>query len=147
MEERKEAMERKKTAISKKYEQGYNCSQAVACTFCDITEIDETMMYRIMSGFAVGMGGMKGTCGAVSAGVALIGLIMNNGDSKDVTQKKLVLKTAKEYTRRFAEKNQSLMCSELKGLESGTMIRSCDGCIEDAVEILEDMIEEGLIKK
>ncbi len=139
-------MERKQTAIAKKYEQGYNCSQAVGCVFCDIAGIDETLMYRLMSGFAVGMGGMKGTCGAVSAGVALIGLIMNNGNSKDVAQKAKALKTAKEYTRRFAEKNQSLACSELKGLETGKMIRSCDGCIEDAVEIFEDMIKEGVIQ-
>lgn len=139
-------MERKQTAIAKKYDRGYNCSQAVGCTFCDIAGIDEALMYRLMSGFAVGMGGMKGTCGAVSAGVALIGLIMNNGDTNDTTQKARALKTAKEYTKRFTEKNQSLVCSELKGLDTGAMIRSCDGCIEDAVEIFEDMIKEGLIQ-
>ena len=140
-------MERKETAIAKKYEDGYNCSQAVGCTFCDIAQIDENIMYRIMSGFSVGMGGMKGTCGAVSAGIAIMGMIMNSGDTKDTKQKARVYKMAKEYTRRFAEKNQSLVCSELKGLDTGKPIRSCDGCIEDAVEILEGMIEEGLVSR
>ena len=103
-------------------------------------------MFQLMSAFGLGMGGMNGTCGAVSAGIAVIGMLMNNGDTDDAKQKGKIHKAAKEYTRRFAEKNQSLVCREIKGVDTGTVIRSCDGCIEDAVVILEEMMEEGLLK-
>lgn len=139
-------MERKEAAIARKYDKGYNCSQAVGCAFCDITGMEESRMYQLMSAFGLGMGGMNGTCGAVSAGIAVIGMLMNNGDTDDAKQKVKIHKAAKEYTRRFAEKNQSLVCREIKGTDTGVVIRSCDGCIEDAVEILEDMLEEGMLK-
>ena len=36
-------------------------------------------------------------------------------------------------TREFLEKNQSVVCEELKGVETGNVLRSCNGCIKDAV--------------
>ncbi len=137
-------MDRKKVAIAKKYEEGYNCSQAVACSFSDLMGMEEKQMFQVMSGFGVGMGGMRGNCGAVIAGVAVIGMMMKGGDTR---QKGKILKAAKEYTRRFEERNKSLICREIKGIDTGKMTRSCDGCIEDAVEILEQMIEEGLLEQ
>jgi len=41
---------------------------------------------------------------------------------------------------RFAEKNKSTCCGELKGVGTGTVLRSCQGCIEDAVEIAADVL-------
>lgn len=35
----------------------------------------------------------------------------------------------------FREKNGSTVCKELKGIESGKVLRSCPGCIEDMVRI------------
>ena len=40
-------------------------------------------------------------------------------------------------TEAFRTKNQSVICRELKGVDTGTVLRSCDGCIEDAVRIAE----------
>lgn len=42
---------------------GYNCSQAVACAYCDKVGIEEPFMYQMMEGFGLGMGSMEGTCG------------------------------------------------------------------------------------
>lgn len=138
-------MNRKELAVEL-HGKGYNCSQSVGGAFYDLTSLNENEMFRIMTGFGLGMGGMEGTCGAVSAGVAIIGLLMNDGDTGNVKQKVEIHKVAKEYTRRFAEKNQSIVCRDLKGVQTGVRLRSCDGCIEDAVGILEEMIEEGSIK-
>ena len=107
-------MDRKELAVEL-HGKGYNCSQSVGGAFCDLTCLDDSEMFRIMTGFGLGMGGMEGTCGAVSAGIAVIGLLMNNGNTSDVKQKVDIHKVAKEYTRRFAEKNQSIVCRDLKG--------------------------------
>ena len=37
--------------------------------------------------------------------------------------------------------NESVICRELKGVETGTVLRSCTGCIEDAVKIVEKYIK------
>ncbi|MCI7442072.1 MAG: C-GCAxxG-C-C family protein, partial [Clostridium sp.] len=35
----------------------------------------------------------------------------------------------------FREKNTSVICRELKGVDTNVVLRSCDGCIEDAARI------------
>ena len=51
--------------MSKKVEQamafhdkGYNCAQAVACSFCEEFGIDQETMFRVSEGFGLGMGMM-----------------------------------------------------------------------------------------
>lgn len=48
---------------------------------------------------------------------------------------------SRKLSDRFREKNGSVICKELKGIETGEMLRSCPGCVEDAAEILEDILE------
>lgn len=131
-------------ALELKRNKKYSCSQSVGCVYCEEVHMEEKDMLHLMSGFGIGMGGFEGTCGAVSAGVAVIGLLMG-AKSEEENNKVKVYKVAKEYTRRFKEKNKSLICKELKGIETGEFLRSCDGCVEDAVEILEEMRAEGLV--
>ena len=47
-----------------------------------------------------------------------------------------------EIERRFKEKNSTVMCRELKGIGTGIVLRPCRGCVEDAAEILEEILEE-----
>ncbi len=42
--------------------------------------------------------------------------------------------------RAFQEKNGSVRCKDLKGVTGGTVLRSCDGCIRDAAELLDTVI-------
>ena len=48
--------------------------------------------------------------------------------------------TMKELTNKFIEKNTSVICRELKGVDSGKTLRSCNGCIQDAAEIVEEYL-------
>ena len=43
------------------HKKGYNCSQAVACAFCDKTSFCEADLFRIMEGFGLG-GGDNTSC-------------------------------------------------------------------------------------
>lgn len=50
---------------------GYNCAQSVACAYADLVGETEEQLYRVTEGFGSGMGGLAGTCGAVTAAVLL----------------------------------------------------------------------------
>ena len=55
------------------------------------------------------------------------------------------VKLLNEIEKRFKEKNSSVVCKELKGIGTGNVLRSCRGCVEDAAEILEELIDEKII--
>ncbi len=44
-----------------KHSKGYNCAQAVACTYCDLVGLDEETMFKITEALGAGMGNMEGT--------------------------------------------------------------------------------------
>ena len=48
------------------FAEGYNCAQAVAVAFCDVTGMEESEAARLASSFGGGMGRMREVCGAVS---------------------------------------------------------------------------------
>ena len=129
-----------KTALEN-HAKGYNCAQAVACAFSRRLGMDEKEVFRIMEGFGFGMGTM-GTCGAVSAMAAVIGMKESDGALEKPATKKACYRAMKKLTADFQDKNGSVVCRELKGVDTGTVLRSCDGCIEDAARLLEEYLKE-----
>lgn len=115
------------------HQKGYNCAQAVLCAFSDLTDFSEDELFRISEGFGFGMG-RRGVCGAVSAMTFLAGLKNSKGiDNLPETNKKQSYEMSAEMIEEFENKNKSVICADIKDNE----LRSCDGCIEDAVRILE----------
>ena len=139
--EMQEMNERAKKALEY-HKKGYNCSQAVACSFCEEFGVDEETMFRLTEGLGLGMGGMEGTCGAITGAVAVIGAIKSCGDIEKPVSKAATYKLTGELVKRFQEKNQATKCKDLKGIETGKVLRSCPGCIEDATAILEEILAE-----
>lgn len=136
-------MESRINEALQRHHKGYNCAQAVACTYCDLVGIDEATMFKLTEGFGAGMGGMQCTCGAVSGAVTLAGMQMSNGEFTNPTTKGKTYQVSKAIVREFEEKNSSVVCKELKGIETKQVLRSCDGCIEDAAQILEKLLFEN----
>lgn len=122
------------------HHKGYNCCQAVACAYCDLLGIDEATMFKMAEGFGAGMGGMQATCGAVSGAILLAGLKSSNGTITTPPSKGSTYKLSKEIVQKFTDKNSSVVCKDLKGLETGKILRSCDGCIEDAAALVEELL-------
>jgi len=120
------------------HKKGYNCAQAVACAFCEKMGRDEKEVFEIMEGFGLGMGGMEATCGAVSGIAAVIGMDNSDGNLAEPKTKGKTYKALKGYVKKFEEKNGSIVCKELKGIETGNMLRSCSGCVQDAAELVEE---------
>ena len=51
----------------KRHDKGYNCAQAIACTYCDLVGMDEETMFKVAEGLGLGVGCMEGTkCDACS---------------------------------------------------------------------------------
>lgn len=114
---------------------GYNCAQAVACTYCDLAGLDEETVKALTQGFAAGMGGsMEATCGALIGAVNVLGLI--NKDPQKTMQ------SARKMICEFQTQNGTVVCKELKGIEDGIVKRECIDCVKDAAALLEKEIEK-----
>ena len=123
-----------------RHDRGFNCCQAVACTYCDLFGMDEETAFKACEAFGAGMGGMEGTCGAVSGAVFLAGLKNSCGDLEKPVSKRKTDQFSRAITAKFREKNGSLVCRDLKGIETGTPLRSCEGCILDAAALVEKLL-------
>ena len=119
-------------AVEKKHN-GYNCAQAVACSFCKEASMDEDTLKKITQGFGAGLGTMAGTCGAISGAAVVAGLI--NQDKAGTSQ------TVRSVMNQFKQQNGTVICKDLKGVETGKVIRSCDDCVRDAVKFLENALK------
>lgn len=93
--------------------QGYNCAQAVACAFGDVTGLDVDTAARLASSFGGGLGRLREVCGTVSGAALVLGIAKGYADPKDYEAKKAHYALVQEFARRFREKNGSIICREL----------------------------------
>lgn len=130
------SIEERVAEIKDKHTRGYNCAQIVLCSYAEELGIDEETLFRISEGFGAGMGGMMQTCGAVTAMFMALGLANSSRDLQACDTKPQTMKKVRELAAEFEKKNGSIVCRELKGIDTGKVLRSCDGCIEDGIRIL-----------
>lgn len=130
------SIEERVAEVKDKHTRGYNCAQIVLCSYAEELGIDEETLFRISEGFGAGMGGMMQTCGAVTAMFMALGLANSSGDLQACDTKPQTMKKVRELAAEFEKKNGSIVCRELKGIDTGKVLRSCDGCIEDGIRIL-----------
>lgn len=117
------------------HKKGCNCAQAVVCVFADKIGMEEDVLFRLSEAFGGGMGGTGNVCGAASGMVFVAGALKSKGiNNLPETNKKESYEFAAKLLKDFEEKVGSLICGEIKCKN----LRSCDGCIEDAVKILEE---------
>ena len=125
---------------TKRHQSGYNCCQAVACAYCELLGVDEGTVFKTAEGLGLGMGGMEGTCGAVSGACLLAGLKVSSGDPQNPTTKGASQKLSREITAKFMEKTGTLTCKELKGVGTGKPVLSCPECVRLAAQIAEEVL-------
>lgn len=127
------------TALEK-HSKGYNCAQSVSCAFSDLVDLDEATIFRITEGLGLGMGSTDGTCGAISAAAVLSGLKLSTGNLDAPNSKAISYENSKACMDAFKEQNGSLVCRELKGLDTQKVLRPCNDCIADAVKIISEQL-------
>ena len=109
---------------------GCNCCQAVLMAYSDILDTNKEVLMNLGSGFGLVMGCMEGTCGALCGAVAAAGLLKNDNPRM----------TSKQILANFKEKCGGTICKDLKGIETGKMLCSCDDCVKNAAIVLSDVL-------
>lgn len=133
-------MESRVEEALKRHRKGFNCAQAIACTYCDLVGIDETTMFRMTEALGLGMGGMEGTCGTVTAVCVLAGLKCSTGNLEQPNSKSETYKLSRGVVKQFKDQNTTVVCKVLKGVGTGEVLRSCPDCVRDAALIAEQVL-------
>lgn len=125
------------------FAEGNSCSQAVFAAFSEDYGVDRKTAFKIASGFGGGMH-LGSMCGAVTGAFMVLGLKYGQAKVKPYD------KTA-EFAEKFSERNSSLQCLDLLGVDvrtkdglenaksKGLFKNICTELITDTVEILEEM--------
>lgn len=147
-------MSRREQAMAN-FRKGYNCSQSVVLAFEDMVSVEKKELVRLASSFGGGMGRLREVCGAVSGMFMIAGLLYGYDDPGAGPEKGDHYARIQELAGKFEEKNGSIICRKLLGLdvqhdspapEARTDAyykkRPCEELVGDAAEILEQYINE-----
>ena len=117
-----------------------NCAMAVGCAFCDRAGVSEDEMKALTRRYG---GGAYKYCGALLGAVAAMNMAKGQCDPDDpAALDGAAADKAAGLLRAFEAKNGSVFCRELKGRDTGVVLRACRGCVEDAAELAEGLFEE-----
>ena len=109
-----------------------NCTQSVLKVFEDKMNIAPEELSKLAAGFAVGMGCMESTCGALIGAVMAVGMITDGQGTP---------RYSKELVSKFNEKCGATICKDLKGITTGQVICECPECVRNAVLALGELVE------
>jgi len=93
--------------------QGYNCAQAVAVAFCDVTGLDADFSAKMISSFGGGMGRMREVCGAVSGMLLVAGILYGYDTPGDDESKLEHYRLVQALSGQFREQVGSIVCREI----------------------------------
>lgn len=110
----------------------HHCAQAVLCAYADELDVSEETMKRFGAAFGGGMATMEGNCGALVGAAMVLGLKKYQG-------KRIHNETVQLY-RLFEEKCGATVCKDLKGVGTGKVLCSCEECVQNAVDALEEVL-------
>ena len=93
--------------------QGYNCAQAVAVAFTDVTGMDKKEAAKLAAPFGGGMGRMREVCGAVSGMLMVLGTLYGYDNADADSKKKELYQQVQALAEQFKEENGSIICREI----------------------------------
>ena len=93
--------------------QGYNCAQAVAVAFCDVTGMTPEVAAQTVSCFGGGMGRMREVCGAVSGMLMVTGCLYGYHTPGDDEKKMELYALVQQLCAQFREQAGSIVCREI----------------------------------
>ena len=138
---------------SELFANNFNCSQAVLTAFAPDFGLDEKLALMLGTQFGGGARNAE-MCGAVSGALMVLGLKYGHYESENNEQKSRAYAIAVEYTKRFKELNDSIVCRDLLAydltksedsayIKEKNLFRTvCPEMIKSAVEVLESILAE-----
>lgn len=136
-------MESRVALANERHRRGYNCAQAVACTYADLVGVDEETLFRATEGLGLGMGCMEGTCGALSGACVLAGLKGSDPTLDHPHTKAQTYQVSRQLVDRFQAEVGATRCGTIKGRETGQVLLPCDQCVMRAAKIVEQVLFAG----
>ena len=135
----------------------YNCAQAVAVAFCDVTGMEPAQAARMAAPFGGGMGRMREVCGAVSGMLMVLGSLYGYDTPGDDKIKMEHYALVQQLAGKFQAENGSIICREiLKNPPSDPnpsprtaeyyAQRPCAKMVYTAAQILEEYIAAHPVK-
>lgn len=146
----------KKVALARElFLEGYNCAQAVFAAFAEEMELPRETALLIASGMGGGIGGLRETCGAVSAMALVLGKLRGYSDAADTEGKKALYAAIQKLHSLFTAEFETSNCRQLL-VSAGIAAKStpaertpeyyrqrpCCRYIEKAAELLSYALEE-----
>ncbi len=110
-----------------------NCTQSVVKVFEDKLPISVETLMKSTAGYAVGMGCMASTCGALIGAVMVAGIL---------TDGKGTPRISKELVQSFENRCGATICKDLKGIGTGKALCPCPECVRNAVLSLGEVLGE-----
>lgn len=133
------------------HDNGYSCSQAVACAFADVIGLPEEQIAALTGGFGGGFRTGE-ICGVLSGGAIVLGAKWPHSDPRDMKAKSFVAKKVMKFQKKFLERFPAVRCHDIRDLPAAPekspaaqrlgVKKSCAVYIVAAVEILEEMLAE-----
>jgi len=105
------------------YLNGYNCAQAVFAAFSEEMGLERDTALRMASGMGGGIGGLRMTCGAVSAMAMVLGSLRGYSDAADHECKKQLYADIQRLHGAFVEVHGTSNCRELL-MQSGIVAKA-----------------------
>ena len=93
--------------------EGYNCAQAVAVAFVDVTGLDKQTAAKLAAPFGGGMGRMREVCGAVSGMLMVLGMLYGYSNADADSPKKELYQQVQALAEQFRTENGSILCRDL----------------------------------
>ena len=95
------------------FEKGYNCAQAVAVAFCDLTGQTPQQAAMAASSFGGGFGRQREVCGAVSGMCLVLGMLEGYHDPQDQQGKMEQYALVQKLCGVFREDAGSILCRDI----------------------------------
>ena len=132
------------TTAKEKHKNGYNCCQAVVCTYCGLLGMDERTAFRASEAYGLGIAKRYETCGSVCAMMMLAGLKNSDANLEQPGSKFSTFDLGNQMAKQFEDWNGTCTCAVLRGTDGITdRLRSCRGCVADCARIVEDYLFPG----
>jgi C_GCAxxG_C_C family probable redox protein len=138
-------MDKTKKAIAT-FNNGKNCAQSVLGAYADDFKLDEEQMNKMALAFGGGMGHTNGICGAISGGLMVLGLKLNEHEF----DKEKTYAGTRHLMDEFITRNGTRDCEKLIGVDLMTAEgkkqfkeekikqKVCEKCIADVIDIIEN---------
>ena len=130
----------------------FNCAQSVLISFANKFGYSKELAAKLAAGFGGGMGMTQATCGAVTGGIMVLGLMAGEKSNNYEELKSKAYGKVKEFIHRFETDYKTTECKGLIECDLNTkegqdhfkekQIKQnvCANCVAGAVKIIEDLV-------